>query len=488
MAEIQMSSLGLVDEWRKPAHRTQYLAALSASMGAMAVGSAIGYSSPASAALLAKPPTNTSENTTSVPEWLAENDHQLTLTPMENNWFAASLSAGALVGCVIAGFSLNTLGRKGTMLASLVPLMLGWALIGFAQNIGMLVTGRVLCGLCTGITSLVCPTYTTEYASKDIRGALGSGFQLFITIGILYAYLFGAVVESWRWLVLVCAAVGGVYLLLAMFIKESPTFLLSKGKEEEARQSMQYFRGKSYDIEPEMKALKESLEEAAKNKVSLSDLREPYILKPLAITLALMVFQQLAGVNAVIYNINLIFQASGTSISDDLSSIIVGIVQVIATAAGSLLIDRAGRKLLLCFSAFTMSVSIVSLGVFFYIKSSNESFAQEFLGWLPLTSLMIFISAFSIGYGPIPWVMMGELFYPNVKEAAGSMATTLNWTFVFIVTFVFAPLQDAIHDYGAYWLFGGLCAVNFLFCVLFVPETKGRTLQETMAHFGGPAA
>ncbi|ROT70590.1 putative solute carrier family 2, facilitated glucose transporter member 8 isoform X2 [Penaeus vannamei] len=309
---------------------------------------------------------------------------------------------------------------------------------------------RVLCGLCTGITSLVCPTYTTEYASKDIRGALGSGFQLFITIGILYAYLFGAVVESWRWLVLVCAAVGGVYLLLAIFIKESPTFLLSRGSE----QSMQ----------------------------------EPYILKPLAITLALMVFQQLAGVNAVIYNINLIFQASGTSISDDLSSIIVGIVQVIATAAGSLLIDRAGRKLLLCFSAFTMSVSIVSLGVFFYIKSSNESFAQEFLGWLPLTSLMIFISAFSIGYGPIPWVMMGELFYPNVKEAAGSMATTLNWTFVFIVTFVFAPLQDAIHDYGAYWLFGGLCAVNFLFCVLFVPETKGRTLQETMAHFGGPAA
>ncbi|XP_037805090.1 solute carrier family 2, facilitated glucose transporter member 8-like isoform X2 [Penaeus monodon] len=252
MVEIQMSTLGLVDEWKKPAHGTQYLAALSASMGAMAVGSAIGYSSPASAALLSKPPTNTSDNTTSAPEWLAENDHQLSLTPMENNWFAASLSAGALVGCVVAGFSLNTLGRKGTMLASLVPLMLGWALIGFAQNIGMLVTGRVLCGLCTGITSLVCPTYTTEYASKDIRGALGSGFQLFITIGILYAYLFGAVVESWRWLVLVCAVVGGIYFLLAIFIKESPTFLLSKGKEEEARASMQYFRGTACDISPEV--------------------------------------------------------------------------------------------------------------------------------------------------------------------------------------------------------------------------------------------
>ncbi|XP_047468474.1 facilitated trehalose transporter Tret1-like [Penaeus chinensis] len=237
-----------------------------------------------------------------------------------------------------------------------------------------------------------------------------------------------------------------------------------------------------------MKALKESLQEAAKNKVSLSDLKEPYILKPLAITLALMVFQQVAGVNAVLYNINLIFQSSGTSISDDLSSIIVGLVQVIATSVGSLLIDRAGRKFLLSFSAFTMSLSIVSLGIFFYIKSTNESYAQEYLGWLPLTSLMVFISAFSIGYGPIPWVMMGELFYPNVKEAAGSMATTLNWTFVFIVTFVFSPLQDAIHDYGVYWLFGGLCAVNFLFCVLFVPETKGRTLQETMAHFGGPAA
>nr|XP_045595879.1 facilitated trehalose transporter Tret1-like isoform X1 [Procambarus clarkii]XP_045595880.1 facilitated trehalose transporter Tret1-like isoform X1 [Procambarus clarkii]XP_045595881.1 facilitated trehalose transporter Tret1-like isoform X1 [Procambarus clarkii]XP_045595882.1 facilitated trehalose transporter Tret1-like isoform X1 [Procambarus clarkii]XP_045595883.1 facilitated trehalose transporter Tret1-like isoform X1 [Procambarus clarkii]XP_045595884.1 facilitated trehalose transporter T len=476
--EPERSAAQLVVEeeaWKRPAHGTQYFAALSASMGAMAVGAAIGYSSPASAAFRYD---NTTDNNSTDGFYLSKE---------ERGWFAGSLSIGALLGCVLAGFCINSLGRKGTMLASVVPLLGGWILIGLAQNLSMLIIGRILCGLCTGISSLVVPTYTTEYASKDIRGALGTGFQLFITVGILYAYVFGSVVSSWRWLTLVCGALGLVFLLMAAFLKESPHFLLSKGKEMQARQSMQYFRGKSYDIEQEMQELKQSLKDSSDVKVTLKDLSTPYILKPLLITLALMVFQQLSGTNAVIYNLNIIFEDSGSTLSDDMSSIIVGVVQVLATAASTLLIDRAGRKLLLSISAGVMAISIICLGVFFYMKSEDEQWAGTNLGWVPLVCLMVFITAFSIGYGPIPWIMMGELFYPNVKEAAGSLATTINWTCVFIVTFTFEPLQDAIHDYGAYFLFGSISALNFIFCLAFVPETKGKTLQETTAHFGGPS-
>ncbi|KAG7170314.1 Facilitated trehalose transporter Tret1-like 11, partial [Homarus americanus] len=440
---------------------------------AMAVGAAIGYSSPASAALRY---TNSSD----------ENSDAFYLTKGELGWFSGSLSIGALTGCMLAGLCINNIGRKGTMLVSVVPLLIGWILIGLAQNLAMLICGRILCGVCTGISSLVVPTYTTECASKDIRGALGTGFQLFITVGILYAYLFGSVMESWRWLTAVCAVLGLVFLMLAVFLKESPHYLLSKGKEAQARQSMQYFRGKSYDIELEMAELKQSLEESLQVKVKMSDLTKPYILKPLIITMLLMVFQQMAGVNAVIYNIVIIFQDSGNTLSDDMCTIVVGVVQVLATASSTILIDRAGRKVLLSLSACFMSISIFCLGVFFYEKNKDETWAEDTLGWLPLTSLIVFITAFSIGYGPIPWIMMGELFYPNVKEAVGSMATTLNWTFVFIITFTFEPLQDAIYTYGAYWFFGSICAVNFIFCLLCVPETKGKTLQETTAHFGHP--
>ncbi|KAK8733768.1 hypothetical protein OTU49_006468, partial [Cherax quadricarinatus] len=315
MLESERSAAQLViEEWKRPAHGTQYFAALSASMGAMAVGAAIGYSSPASAAFRY-------DNTTEV---ITDNSTfgNLYLSKEARGWFAGSLSIGALLGCMLAGLCINNIGRKGTMLVSVVPLLSGWILIGLAQNLSMLVIGRILCGLCTGISSLVVPTYTTEFASKDIRGALGTGFQLFITVGILYAYIFGWAMDSWRLLTVVCGALGFVFLLMAAFLKESPHYLLSKGKEMQARQSMQYFRG--------------------------------------------------------------------------------------------------------------------------------------------------------------------ELFYPNVKEAAGSLATTINWTCVFIVTFTFEPLQGAIHDYGVYWLFGSISALNFIFCLAFVPETKGKTLQETTAYFGGP--
>nr|UFQ59758.1 glucose transporter 2 [Macrobrachium nipponense] len=470
----EKSSEQLVEVWKKPVHGTQFFAAFAACLNAMAVGAAIGYSSPASAALVI--PKNDSEVI----------DGQFYLTEAENNWFSGSLSIGALLGCMLAGLCINHIGRKGTMLVSVIPLMAGWLLIGLTQNLAMIIIGRILCGLTTGISSLAVPTYTTEYASKDIRGTLGSGFQLFVVIGILYAYVFGSFITSWRWLTLACAPIGIVFCVLAIFLKESPNYLLSKGQEDKARDSLQYFRGKTYDIEPEMKYLKESLEEAKRNKVSLRDLKAPYIIKPLVISLLLMAFQQLSGVNAVIYNVKVIFLDAGSNIQEDVCTIIVGVVQVIATAAGSLLTDRLGRKFLLSVSAATMAVSIVCLGVFFYEKSLDEAWAVDSLGWLPLASLMIFISAFSIGYGPIPWLMMGEFFYPNVKEAAGSMATTLNWTCVFIITFTFAPLKNAIHDYGVYWLFGGLGAVNFLFCLLFVPETKGKTIQETTAYFGAP--
>ncbi|XP_042206700.1 facilitated trehalose transporter Tret1-2 homolog isoform X2 [Homarus americanus] len=308
MAEMEKSVTQLVEEveeWKKPSHATQYFAAFSASMSAMAVGAAIGYSSPASAALRY---TNSSD----------ENSDAFYLTKGE---------------------------------------------LGLAQNLAMLICGRILCGVCTGISSLVVPTYTTECASKDIRGALGTGFQLFITVGILYAYLFGSVMESWRWLTAVCAVLGLVFLMLAVFLKESPHYLLSKGKEAQARQSMQYFRGKSYDIELEMAELKQSLEESLQVKVKMSDLTKPYILKPLIITMLLMVFQQMAGVNAVIYNIVIIFQDSGNTLSDDMCTIVVGVVQVLATASSTILIDRAGRKVLLSLSACFMSISICECSV-----------------------------------------------------------------------------------------------------------------------------
>ncbi|KAG0709479.1 Facilitated trehalose transporter Tret1-1 [Chionoecetes opilio] len=130
-----------------------------------------------------------------------------------------------------------------------------------------------------------------------------------------------------------------------------------------------------------------------------------------------------------------------------------------------------------------MTYLSVALGVFFYLKEHGD--APE---WLPLTSLIVFIVAFSLGYGPIPWVLMGECFSLEVRAPASGLVTLTNWGFAFIITLAYDPMRIAVKDYGAFWIFGGMCVINFVFCLFVVPETKGKTVQEIAAHFGAPAA
>ncbi|ROT83225.1 hypothetical protein C7M84_023587 [Penaeus vannamei] len=452
-----------------PTKKVQYFTALSATMGALAMGTVLGYSSPAGPLLMS--------NATAGP---------VHLTKAQNSFFSSSMNLGALAGGPIGGVCLNKLGRRGTMLTSVVPFVGGWLLIAFAQNFAMLMTGRIITGFCAGITSLVVPTYIGEFASPDIRGTLGSAFQLMVTIGVVYSYAIGAVVKTWQMLAGLCIIPALIYFLMVFFAKESPNFLLSKGKLDKATESLQYFRGKDYNIQTELNMLQQSVEDAKRNKASFKDLLKPYILKPLLISLTLMFFQQYSGVNPVLFNLATIFEDSGSTISDSISSITIGVVQVLATLLATILMDKAGRKLLLIVSASMMALSLTALGEFFYEKMEDETWAVETLGWLPLASLIIFIAAFSIGYGPIPWLMMGELFPPNVKEAAAGLATMVNWTLSFSITLIFVPLQDAISDFGVYWLFAGVCVLNLIFSVTVVPETKGKTLEEISAYFGGP--
>ncbi|MCL4126465.1 UNVERIFIED_CONTAM: hypothetical protein GTU68_021577 [Idotea baltica] len=435
----------------------------------MALGTVLGYSSPAGIIL-------TSNST----------DSSIHLTDSQNSWFSSISNVGALLGGPAAGLCVNMFGRKGTMIFTIVPFLIGWALIIAAQNFAMLLLGRILTGLCGGGISLSVNTYMGEITSPHIRGLLGTGFQLMVVTGVLFAYCMGAAFDSFRWIAAVCAIVPCIHSALMIFNKESPTYLLSKGKDAEAEESLRYFRGKHYTgIATEMSEMKEALEKSRQRKMTLSDLKAPHILKPLLMCMGLMLFQQLSGINAVLFNLGIIFKEAGSDMSSTLSSIIVGLVQVLATFAGSLVSDKAGRKFLLSISAGIMALSLAALGTFFYLLENDPDTAAN-LGWLPLVSLIIFIIAFSIGYGPVPWIMMSELFSLEAKELAGAISTTTNWTMAFVTTFTFSPLQSAIYDYGVYWMYACFCLVNLLFVLTFVYETKGKTFAQIAAHFGGP--
>jgi facilitated trehalose transporter len=192
-------------------------------------------------------------------------------------------------------------------------------------------------------------------------------------------------------------------------IPETPRWYVSRGKEERARQALKWLRGAKADVEPELKGIVKSHCEAERHasQNAIFDLLKLNNLKPLLISLGLMLFQQLSGINAVIFYTVQIFKDAGSTIDGFLCTIIVGVVNFIATFIATILIDRLGRKILLYISASAMIVTLMTLGGFFYYKSLGNDISN--IGWLPLAAFVIYVLGFSLGFGPIPWLMMGEI-------------------------------------------------------------------------------
>jgi len=354
-----------------------------------------------------------------------------------------------------------------------------------AQNLAMMLIGRFITGFTGGGFSLVAPVYIGETAEDSVRGALGSGFQLMVVLGILFVNVIG-LGPNWQWISMICGFVPLVFLIAMVFVQESPRYLLMKGKRAEASRALCWFRKKnsSQDVEQELLIIEAEVNEAKMNKAKVSDLALSYNLRPSVIMFLLMLFQQLSGINAVIFYSTTIFQDSGSNFENDLiPSIIVAAVQVVATLGAVFVVDRLGRKILLIVSDALMCVSLVALGVYFKLKEDGK---VDGLGWLPLVSLIIFISAFSIGFGPLPWMMLGELLPPKLKGLVASMATMFNWFLAFLVTKFFTSVRDALTPKWCYWMFAIICAVGTAFVILIVPETKGKSLEEIQRHFGAP--
>lgn len=153
-------------------------------------------------------------------------------------------------------------------------------------------------------------------------------------------------------------------------------------------------------------------------------------------------------------------------------------MQVIATFVSVLVVDRLGRRILLLASALVMALSTVGLGVYFFLQQRDGQAAVDDIGWLPVSCLCVFIIMFSIGFGPVPWLMMGELFAADVKGVAGSIAGTTNWLLAFVVTKTFVNLKAALGNGETFWLFSGITVIGLVFVFFFVPETKGKSLNE----------
>ncbi|XP_042878651.1 facilitated trehalose transporter Tret1-like [Penaeus japonicus] len=461
-----MSTKNLLDT-KTPSHTRQYLATLAACTGALSMGATLGFSSPAGPLMMS--------NSTS---------DDLTVTPSQFNWVSSSPLLGGVAGGLVAGVGVDFVGRRGGILISSPVFFVGCLMIALARDVAMLLVGRLACGMAMGAVTIVVPTFTGEIASPDIRGLLGSVFQVMVTSGILSTYVLGGVLTSWRSLAGIMAVLPVLTFISVCFLKESPVYLVSKGKEDEAATSLQFYRGKHYDVTAELQVLKDTLEESRQRKTSAKDILKSYNLKPFLISLGIFLFAQFSGITAILSYMSSVFQESGSNLSDDVSSSITAAVMVAMTVIASGLVDKVGRKALLVTSAASMAIAFNVLAQYFAGKENNSLWVEH-VAWIPLACLVVFISAFSVGFGPIPWLLLGELFSPEVKDVAVSLVQVVNWSTAFLTTLIFAPLQTSLGNAAMYLLFSGLCVLALAFSAFLVPETKGKTLQEIAAHFGG---
>ncbi|XP_027345277.1 sugar transporter ERD6-like 6 isoform X3 [Abrus precatorius] len=382
---------------------------------------------------------------------------------------------------LVKGKSMNV-ALQSLMIAA-IPNIIGWLAISFAKDSSFLFMGRLLEGFGVGIISYVVPVYIAEIAPENMRGSLGSVNQLSVTIGILLAYLLGLFV-NWRVLAILGILPGTVLIPGLFFIPESPRWLAKMGMTDEFETSLQVLRGFETDISVEVHEIKRSVASTGKRvAIRFADLKRKRYWFPLMVGIGLLVLQQLTGINGVLFYSTTIFANAGIS-SSDAATVGLGAIQVIATGIATWLVDKSGRRLLLIISSSIMTVSLLIVSIAFYLEGvvSEDSHLYNILGILSVVGLVVMVIGFSLGLGPIPWLIMSEILPVNIKGLAGSIATMGNWLISWVITMT-ANLLLNWNSGGTFTIYTVVAAFTVAFTALWVPETKGRTLEEIQFSF-----
>lgn len=316
-----------------------------------------------------------------------------------------------------------------------------------------------------------------------ISGTLCSSFQLMICCGILYTYSIGAA-ASYTQITIACAICPLVFIAAFFRAPETPVFLLKIDRRAQAEKSLKSLRGPQYNTTKELHALEAELNKQGKAQTSFfKALARKEAKMAIIISLGMMVFQQLSGINSVIFYSSKIFDAAGSTLSSSVCTILVGLAQVVSTLVSMVLIDKAGRKILLQISAAAMAVCLSVLAYFFMKKERGDDVSS--MGLLPVVAVIVYILLFAIGFGPIPWMMSGEVLPADIKGVCTGIAVSLNWTLAFLVTFTYKMLTDRLGNSGTFFLFAIICVIALVFSTFVVIETKGKSLQEIQDELAG---
>jgi len=397
---------------------------------------------------------------------------QFALDSLQEGWAVSIVLIGCMFGAGLAGPISDRIGRKRFMLVSAVLFFVSALGCALPQNMIQFIIFRFVGGLAIGSASILAPLYIAEVWPARIRGALVSVNQMAIVIGILLAYFVnwafaGVGPSNWRWMYGMGALPAVVFFFFLLRVPESPRWLVKKEREEEALRVL----SKVNDAERAVSEVRSIRETLALEKGSLAELFRPGFRRALLIAVVLAILQQITGINAILYYAPRIFERAGFErISAIGQSTIVGLVNMVFTIVAILLVDRVGRKPLLLIAAAGMGISQFILGAAFRIENIDGSAI--------LLLILLYIAFFAMAMGPIVWVVMSEIFPTRMRGSAMAIATVSLWIADFAVTLTFPVIADRLSETTAFWFYALMCAVDFLFMIFLLPETKGKTLEE----------
>ncbi|WP_414040009.1 sugar porter family MFS transporter [Acidithiobacillus sp. M4-SHS-6] len=394
-----------------------------------------------------------------------------------NGLFVAIALAAAAFGAAFAGALSDAFGRRSVLMVTAVLFVAGAMLAAIAWSVPILFLGRAMVGAAIGVSSMITPLYLSEIAAAHWRGAIVTINQFYITVGIFVSYiadyLLSGFTDGWRWM-LGLGIIPGVILLIGMTIlPESPRWLSGRGLVMRAEAALRFLRNQ-LDVSVELGALRRDVVEGTRLAAPWSLLFEHKMRRPLIVGIGLAIFQQITGINAVLYFAPSIFQAAGlssTSVSI-LATVGIGAVNVVMTAVAMRLLDSSGRRRLLLWGLWGMLVSLAIIGVGFMVQLHGA------LAYVIVTMVAVFVAFFAIGLGPIFWLLISEIFPLAIRGRAMSIATVANWVSNMVITGIFLNLLLAIGRGPTFLLYAGMTVLAILFTLWIVPETKGRTLEE----------
>ncbi|XP_052863733.1 facilitated trehalose transporter Tret1-like [Anopheles cruzii] len=455
--------------------KRQYLAAILANLSVTCTGCAMAWTSPVESKLL---------HMESSPLSIVPTDTQL-------SWIGSILALGSLVGPPIAGYVAHRFGRRMALLASGVQFAVAFILFLTAASVAQILVGRFVQGCAIGFALNTTPLYVCEIATSNRRGTLGSLLQVCMTAGMLFVYGVGPYV-SYAAMQYIMMVVPVLFCVTFSLMPETPHFYVAKGRYADASRSLAYLRGEPIEqLEDEYGSIQRSVEESIRNQGTLKDLfRDHANLRALFICTSIIILQQLSGINPVQFFTQTIFEKTGSSVKPELAVIIIGCVQVFASMVTVLTLDKLGRRPYLLISSGGMCCALVALGTYFYLDANSMSYSEGLLdriAFLPVLSLVVFTASFCLGFGPIAWLLIGEMFAPNIKHLASSVVSSSCWCAAFFVLFYFNTLDEAIGTHWLFWLFAICTAGAFAFTFVFVIETKGMSLPEIQARLNETA-